>query len=203
MFEELRANPRLRMGLALALALVLVVVLNDWRVAIGERGRAVGREQARLEATAERARDTAWSQRAQEARAAREKFEASLWQAGSVGAAEAMFVDWMNREMGAAKVNNLNVIAASLPGGNTPGQAAIGPTLPAGTALMRLSVSFEFAPGVVERVLDRLAQTDRYLVVEGLTVRRRPLARVEMVVSSLARPIAEKSAAAEQKGGAR
>jgi len=74
-----------------------------------------------------------------------------------------------------------------------------GPTLPDGTALMRLSVSYEFAPGVVERVLDRLAQTNRYLVVESLTVRRRPLARVEMVVSSLARP----SAAAEQKGAAR
>jgi len=35
MFEELRANPRLRMGLALALALVLFVVLNDWRAARG------------------------------------------------------------------------------------------------------------------------------------------------------------------------
>ena len=199
MFEELRANPRLRMGLALALALVLFVVLNDWRAATGERARAVGREQARLEATAERARDTAWTQRAQEARAARVQFEASLWQAGSVGAAEALFVDWMNREMGAAKVNNLNEIAASLPGGNAPGQVTSGPTLPDGTALMRLSVSYEFAPGVVERVLDRLAQTNRYLVVESLTVRRRPLARVEMVVSSLARP----SAAAEQKGAAR
>lgn len=187
MFEELKGNARLRAGIAAALALVFVSLLLDAQGALRAKSATVARERARLETTAAQARDAVWMDRAQAARAARSELESRLWRASSTGEAEAAFVDWMNRELADAKATVTNVVSAVAPGGAAPGTSAGGPLLPEGMLLLRLNVAFAFVPGALERVLDRILGSERYVVVESLTVKQRPLPRVEMVVTSVAR----------------
>jgi hypothetical protein len=186
MFDELKTNPRLRAGIAAAAALVIVSLLLDARAALRAKAATVAREQVRLETVAAHAHDAVWIERAEAARAARAELEARLWRASSAGAAEAAFVDWMNRELGEAKATVTSVVSAVAPGGPAPGSAS-GLVLPEGILLLRLNVAFSFAPGTLERVLDRILGGGRYVVVDSVTVRQRPLPRVELVVTSVAR----------------
>jgi phage tail protein X len=187
MFDELRTNARLRLGIAAAVALVAVSLLLDARAALRAKAAAVAREQARVAGIAARSNDTVWMERAQAARALRDDLESRLWHAASAGAAEAAFVDWMNRQLLDAKATVTNVVSAVAPGAAAPGAAPTGPVLPEGTMLLRLNVAFAFAPGTLERVLDRILAGDRYTVVESVVVKQRPVPRVELIVSSVAR----------------
>jgi hypothetical protein len=187
MLDELRTNARLRAGIAAAVALVAASLLLDARAALNAKAATVAREQARVAAIAARANDTVWMERAQAARSLRDDLDARLWHAASTGAAEAAFVDWMNRCLIDAKATVTNVVSAVAPGAAAPGTSPTGPALPEGTVLLRLNVAFAFAPGTLERVLDKIVGGDRYAVVESITVKQRPVPRVEMIVSSVAR----------------
>lgn len=187
MFEELRSNARLRLGIAAAVALLAISLLLDAQAVLRAKATAVAHEQARVAAIGARSDDTVWIERAQAARSLRSDLESRLWQAASAGAAEAAFVDWMNRQLVDAKATVTNVVSAVAPGAAAPGAAATGPVLPEGTLLLRLNVAFAFAPGTLERVLDTILGSDRYMVVESVTVRQRPVPRVELIVASVAR----------------
>ncbi|HXF45980.1 MAG TPA: hypothetical protein VNK91_07660 [Burkholderiaceae bacterium] len=187
MLDELRTNARLRWGIAAAVALVAVSVLLDARAALRAKAAAVAREQARVAAIAARANDTVWMERAHAARSLRADLESRLWHAASAGAAEAAFVDWMNRQLVDAKASVTNVVSAVAPGTAAPGAAPTGPALPEGMLVLRLNVAFAFVPGTLERVLDKILGGDRYAVVESITVRQRPVPRVDMIVASVAR----------------
>jgi hypothetical protein len=187
MFEQLRGNARLRAGIALAIVLVLVTLLLDAQAAIDDRRRAVAREQARLQSMSRDVDGPLWLQRAAAARQLREQVQAALWQAGSAGAAEAAFVDWINRELAQANITNANVVSASVPAGPLGGAARPAAGLPEGHLLMRVNAGFAHSPGVLERVLERLLAGERMVTVESVSVRQRPVPRVELVIASVAR----------------
>lgn len=187
MFEQVRSNARLRAGIALAVVLVLVTLLLDVQAAIDDRRRIVSREQARLLSIKRDVDGQQWLERAAAARQLREQAEAALWQAGSAGAAEAAFVDWVNRELAQAKITDANVVSASVPVGPLAGSAQPAAGLPEGHLLMRVNAGFAHSPGVLERVLGRLLAGDRLVTVESVSVRQRPVPRVELVIASVAR----------------
>jgi hypothetical protein len=190
MLEELRSNARLRLGVLVALALVIAALLLDAQAALRTGRMAAARQQAQLARFSATARDSVWLERARAAHTLRERLDAGLWSATDAGVAEASFVDWMNRQLADAKVGSPSVLSA------IPAMGRVDmPGLPDRTRLLRLNVSFEFVPGVAEQVLDRLSASGRFLVVEGLSVRRQPVPRVELTISSVARL----TAAAEEK----
>lgn len=184
MFDELRSNARLRAGLAVVAALVAIALLLDAQAALRARSVQVAGEQARLLAVEQGAAEQVWLERAEQAAQARAGIEARLWRAPSAGAAEAAFVDWVNRELAAAQATVTNVVSATVPASGAAAGAAA--PLPDGLHLLRLNVAFAFAPGALERVLERLLAEDRLVVVESLSVRQRPVPRVQLVLTSVA-----------------
>jgi hypothetical protein len=179
--DELKSNARLRIGLVIAFGLVVVTQLLDAQAALRAKRMQATRLQTQLSQLSVSAQDSAWLERAKAAHALRERLDAGLWRASDVGVAEASFVDWMNRQLGEAKAGGPSVLSA------IPAGARVDlPTMPAGTRLLRLNVRFDFVPGAAEKMLDRLASSGRFLVVEGLSVRRQPVPKVELTVSSVA-----------------
>lgn len=182
MLDELRSNTRLRGGLAIAAALLAVTLLLDAQVALRDKRAALARQKASLAEMAQQAERGVWLERADAAQAARKRLESGLPAAPDAGVAEADFVDWMNRQLKQAGVGQANVVSA-IPAGVRSGL----PAVPDGTVYLRLNVSFEFVPGIIERLLEQLYGTGRFIVVEGLSLRRRPTQRLELIVSTVAR----------------
>jgi hypothetical protein len=186
MLDELKSNSRLRIGLAVAAGLVVITLLLDAQAALRAKGTEAAQAQARLLAFASRTKDTVWTDRAAEAARTRADLESRLWRAESPGAAEAAFVDWVNRELQAANATVTNVVSATVPGSAASSSKPAGPALPEGMHLLRLNVAFAFVPGTLERVLDRVLAQERFVVVESLSVKQRPVARVQLVIASVA-----------------
>lgn len=180
--DELRRNPRLRVGLAGVVALLAASSLLDWHARQQAREEALGRTWGQAAQLASRAGMQLWPQRAEAARAQLDTARGSWWSEPSVGLAQAAFQDFLRQQLATVNAQNVAVRIAEAEG--LARTRVYGRAEPAAPALLRVTAQLEFTspdPAATPALLAALAAHPRKVVVESLTVR--PM-RVEMRVSA-------------------
>lgn len=183
--NQLRTNPRLRMGLVLIIAIAWlygVLTLRDEVKAQNQRFRAsnlaIGRLQAQLA-------EPEWTSRAPAARALAVQLESKLWQAPTPGLAQAAYQDWVTITMVKAGITSPQVtvsVVEEAAGSNAgaPADATATPDALADLWKLKAKLYFEFNPPALMDFLATMENNDRQTVVRTLTIRKEPTPRVEM-----------------------
>jgi hypothetical protein len=180
--EQVRNNPRLRLGLWLVLGILWVSMLlsvSDWIAAASSRTRAAATDLDRLRSLAAQ---SGWEQRAEDARQQLSLLQSMTWTEPERGLAEAAMQDWVTSL--AAKAGIALRERALLPG--DPGDkrsdgaatAKHVAVLPQEYALLRMRLSFELNPQTLSAFLMELSQAPQVVRVERL--RAIPSARPAM-----------------------
>lgn len=195
---ELKANPRLRLGLWAILGIfwlyLLLLLRDELHHAAGEH-LALAKKVARAQALASQ---TEWEQRIEPAWALQVELEGRLWQAGTLGLAQAAVQDWLNQAVqqdGLARP--ISSVAAQEEAASdksfTEDQEQ---SMAADLWKVSAKLSFDFTPRKFYALMGRLYGADKQIVVESLSIRGAPVPRAEMVLSAhfqkpLASPPAE------------
>jgi hypothetical protein len=190
---QIRANPRLRLGLWLILLILWVygILLLD------ERRDADREEYARLDLKVRRAaldsEAQGWIPQAERLRVLRTNLESQVWQAPSPSLARATYQDWLNRMFSDGGATRLQ-LAVTLVEDRPPESADAATARSEGATpanrrprdlwQVRGKASFDFTPQSLLKVLTLLSENDRRNVIEALVVRRDPVPRVELTVSA-------------------
>jgi len=172
--SQLRANPRLRWGVWAILGILWfygVLVLRDEVPKRAEAYNAVARKIARTQAVATQ---TTWGARREAAVAAQAQLENRLWQAPTLGLAQATFNDWLRDASNQTKLSRPNLTIAAQED-DTKGAEGM-PKLWKVTARM----GFDFTPQSLYALLARIGGYDKAIQVESLTVRGSPTPRAEL-----------------------
>jgi hypothetical protein len=189
LLAEARGNRRLRWGLWAILGLLWaygVLALRDEAAVRANTYIVAARRAAQQETEAQ---STGWMSRAEAARVLKAQLESRLWQANSIGLAQAALQDWLSRALQAAKAVRPAVtvtasdtpVAEGAPGGGR-GQVE---------DLWKVSakLEFAFAPESLMAVLEALEGSQHTVAVESLEVRTEPTPRAEIgVVAYFQRP---------------
>lgn len=181
LMEELRDNPRLRVGLVLVVAILVGYGLLEWRdrqeVAVGEYKRLLG-QVARMGQPQQPAK---WARRASEAEEALQQARGQLWRNASTGLAQAQVQDWLNgllRKVD-AKSASVRVAEPEL----SPDAAALAARLPSDLQTLRplrARVEFNSEPTVLLTLLAALNDAPQRVVVDSLNVKQ---TRTEMLLT--------------------
>ncbi len=159
--SELRANPRLRLGLWLILLILIGYVLtwlNDYGARLqGELDQALDRHQRLLGLQG----GEAWLERAEAARSLRVSVEQQLWRAESRGLGQAEFQTWLTRVMERANLTEGLRL--------TMGQPQDGAVKATWYTTAQLEGPFEAES--LEKLLFSLVQHSSWVRVEHLRVR--------------------------------
>lgn len=182
--DELRNNPRLRWGL-LGIAGILwfycVLELRDQVQAKEDGYRALSKKIARIQSTAAQ---TDWPTRLSDARALQTRLEKDLWRETSIGLAQASFNDWLSQLAQQANLGKIQLSVAA------QGEEAAGKeksdksasAAPNGLWKASAKLAFDFNPQTFYPFLGKLANNDRQVVIESLTVRSLPAPKAEMLL---------------------
>jgi hypothetical protein len=180
LLAEIRGNSRLRLGL-LAIGGILCLYLG---LLLQEQAERAEVEQARLAARVARERAAAaeaeWLQRAEAARALRSEAEARLWQAGSLGLAQAVLRDWLEQ---AAQQAGLAKLQLAVAGQEQQGEKDDG-GVSAGLWKAGARLSFEFNPRTLQTFLRLLREHRHDVIVENLQIRGVSGLRAEVAVAA-------------------
>lgn len=189
---HLRDNPRLRWGAWIIIAILWfygVLELRDVAAAKRESLQATSKQLARMQALGAE-RD--WPSRRAAAQALRRELEGRLWQAGTVGLAQAAFQDWLTQtaqKSGLARP----VIAVAAQEETAGGRVQLWKA----TAQMR----FDFEPTSFYRFTAQLASEQRGAFVESLAIRGTPARAEVVVVAFFQRPVQGSAAVPPAAGG--
>ncbi|MBV8502050.1 MAG: hypothetical protein JO006_10050 [Paucibacter sp.] len=196
MMQELRSNPRLRVGMALVLVILVSYALMLWqdrqRLA-AQRYRQLAIEQLRL---SQQHSLQAWPQRASDAASLMPRYEAHLWHQASFGLAQAELQDWLRQALRAVSAQGANVkIADADPAATLLGSSDSASTQEGTDEAGRTSADAHWPPTRVGAQLDytntdpqltlallaAFAAEPRTVTVDNLSIKP---GRVEMRVSA-------------------
>ncbi len=172
LFEELRSNPRLRIGLALVVAILLGYGLLEWRdrqeAGMADYKRLLG-QVARMGQPQQPAQ---WAQRASEAAAALQQARSQLWRNASTGLAQAQVQDWLNGLLRQVDAKSASVrVAEPELNPDAPTLASRLPQELKATQPLRARVEFNTDPSVLLTLLAALNDAPQRVVVENLAVK--------------------------------
>jgi hypothetical protein len=178
-----RANPRLRWGLWLIAGILWFYAVLLLRDEAGARRLAVENLSKRAARAQSLAGEADWPARLRSAQAVQQNLESRLWQAGTLGLAQAAFQDWLNQAARQAGLSRpvITVAAPEESPANRPPASAPGvppPDLWKATARLR----FDFDPAALYRLLAQIESHEKMLSVESLTMRSAPTPGAEIVV---------------------
>ena len=171
--EDVRENPRLRMGLWVVLGIAsfyLVLLVSDRREATRAESRQLAERIARLERAAEQGD---WQIRAENARARLISMEQGFWNSSSRGLAQAEFESWLLQQ---AEQSGLGRAKAT-----TDSPVSAGDTSGLWTVTTQLDVEFE--PRPLYRFLRSVEGHDKLVVVSRLAVGERGSDRASLTLS--------------------
>jgi hypothetical protein len=190
--NDLRHNLRLRLWLALivgAVGLYGILLLRDALHNAEQQQQAVVRSVGRLQA---QLTQTEWLERLPAAKILAVQLEGRLWQAPTAGLAQAALQDWLNASLIQSKatkplitVTVLDEITAGGDGNaapvNPPAATADGaPATPPDLWKIKAKVGFDFTPESLLAFLNRIENHDQQIIVDALSVRKEPIAHVEV-----------------------
>jgi hypothetical protein len=195
---EIKANPRLRLGLWLIIGIVWlygVLLLRDEARHTASEHQVLARKVARAQA---QAAQTEWTERVEPAQAVQLKLENRLWRENTIGLAQAAFQDWLNQAVQQATLTRPMVTVAaqeeSAPEKNATGATETG--MNGDIWKVSAKVGFDFTPKGLYALMGRLSGHDKQIVVETLIVRGAPSPRAEMVlVAHFQKPSAQENMA--------
>lgn len=187
---DLQSTPRLRLWLALivaAIGLYSLLVLRETLQNAEQKERAASLTISRLHAQLGQAE---WLERLPPAQVMHAQMEGRLWQAPTGGLAQAALQDWLTAALAQAKATKTMLTVtmideltadASAPAPAPAGAAGDG-TAPTPPDLWKIkaTVGFDFNQTSLLDLLQRIEAHDKHLVVNALSVRKEPLARVEI-----------------------
>ncbi len=189
LFNQLRANVRLRIGVVLIIAmgwlygvLTLRDEVNDQNQRFRSSTQAIGRLKAQLA-------QTDWGTRATTARALAVQLEGKLWQAPTPGLAQAALQDWLMKTMAKSGIANPQVTVAVVEDANPGNNASAPPSDPAAPNdandpadlwKLKAKLNFELNPPALMDFLAALETNAQQTTVRILTARKDPAPRVEM-----------------------
>lgn len=160
--DELKINPRLRLGSWLIIALLIgyfALLLRDYQSQLVQDYQ---RALERLDHLQTVARQTQWAERAQQAKILRSQLEASLWQANTQGLAQATFQQWLKTQLDNSKVENAHLQVK--PAVNVPQRENLW--------MVQAQVDANFSAPTLERFLAIMAKHPLLVVTEHLEIRR-------------------------------
>lgn len=197
LLNHLRGNPRLRWWLALivgVMGLYGVLLLHDALQVAERQYNGLAQSISRLEA---QSRQTEWLARVAPAKAVAVQLEGRLWQAPTAGLAQAALQDWLSAALVDAKatkplisVTVLDEIATGSADGGAGSSGQPNPSPGAGGAAatppdlwkVKAKLGFDYTAPTLLALLSRIENNDKQLIVDVLTVRKEPLAHVELEV---------------------
>ncbi len=162
LLQELKTNPRLRIGLALILVVLWVYgllelgTLNQTRL---ESYTRLARKAAQLKS---QARQEAWITRASEVATLKTQVESSLWNESSSGLALARWQDWLDDTLNTAGATRHTINISESIGKQPEGQR---------WQPMRARIEFDSTPDRLNNVLYLLEKAEKLTQIETLTVR--------------------------------
>lgn len=180
--NELRSNYRLRIGLALIVGIVWLSLLLDLREqnsAQIDQYRQTASQLARFDS---QQKQTQWVTRAQEATGALTKAESRLWQNPTLGMTQAEMRDWLLQQLQQAKATRFAVKVSE--SGDERGENknnGKSDDAPAGLVRVRAKLEFNTDSVALNSLLGALANAERQIVVESLTVKQ---PRTELTVAA-------------------
>jgi hypothetical protein len=187
--DELRASPRLRLGLLAIAATLALYGLLEWHDHQERRALELQRLQQQVQRLANRPAVDPWPGRLEEARAALESAEQLLWVNSSVGLAQAQFQDWLREQLRQANLQNpaIRVSEASAPARSSSGSpdpvgGAASASAAATADLLQVAAQVEFAlpdPKALVALLAGMSDSQRPVIVESLVMKAQ---RVDMRV---------------------
>jgi hypothetical protein len=198
LWETLRANPRLRLGLWL-IGFILwgygLLLLDEHLQAARADYTTTASRHARALAIAA---DTAWPKRLRAIRALEAQVDSRLWREASPGLAQATFQDWLGQAMRSANfVNPLLAVSVHEASPDPDGQAGTPAMWKASARL-----SSDFTPAGLAAFLKLLAEHDKAIVVESLVIKgstSKP--RVELSLAAYFQPPAREAGEPATGGG--
>ena len=175
LLAELKASPRLRVGLALVAAVLWVDGLLSLREQIDEAAKRHAQLAGQINRLRQYAAQTDWPERAKQAQMAQVELEGRLWRGGTPGLAQAAFQDWLAQNVGKAGLAHHE---------ETPAQEGDLHKAGEGGEIWKIKakLTFDFAPRGFTDWMAALASAERQIAVEKLTVRTEPAPRVEAVL---------------------
>ena len=178
LMNELKANPRLRAGLWLCVAIFWfygIVNLQEVSVAKAKEYETLVKRSARSQATAEQ---KAWQGWVDDARVIERSLANRLWHEPTQGLAQAAFQDWLVQALQQTAIVKPQLTVVAQEGPKSQG------TSKTDDEIWKVSarVTFDFDPRTFTQFIDKLANHDKWVVLETLNVRGSPSAKTEMTL---------------------
>lgn len=178
---ELKANPRLRLGLSAIVGILWfygLLALHDSVQAKRASYEAVSQRVLRMRDIAQQSE---WPKRRDEARSLQVKLEHHLWRGSTLGLAQATFHDWLNQAAIQAKLTRVQLLVA---GEGEPHRRTDAPRGAMATKLWKVSakLAFDFDPRTFYPLLRRISNSERKVIIESLTIHRRPTPKAQLLL---------------------
>jgi hypothetical protein len=177
LLAEIKASPRLRIGLALVFSVLWANGLLSLRDLLADAAKRHGQLTAQITRMRQYAKQTDWPERAKEAQMVITAQEVRLWHSGTPGLAQAAFQDWLVQNLKKAVVSRQE--ATLIQEGSTH-------KLENGEDIWKIKarLSFDFSAQSFNTWIALLASAERQVVIEKLTVHVEPIPRVEAILAA-------------------
>ncbi len=172
--NELRQNPRLRIGLGIIVALLLTYGLSRLHVYEKQLQQNYQEVTGRWQQLKEVAGQTQWANHAQQAVVLREQLEQQLWQANTKGMAQAVLQTWLQEEIFFAQIKDAGLKM----------QTTL--SVPKYPNLWQISAELQadFEPKTLQKLLLAIEGYEKLTVVERLEIRYASRSRMTLGVTA-------------------
>lgn len=193
LLAEIKANPRLRLGLCAILGIAWLygsLLLRDESQRAASEYQAFAKKVAR---TTAQAGQNEWLERAETAQAAQLQLESRLWRESTLGLAQASFQDWLNLAVQQAGVARPVLTVAAQEESTTDKKPSVAKTS-GNNGLWKISakLSFDFTPKSLYALMKLLSDHEKQIVVETLMIPGTPTPRAEiMLIAYFQKPAAQ------------
>lgn len=205
LLAELKANPRLRMGLWVIVGVLWfygVLALRDEVQRNNDSYVALSKRVAR---TQETAAQSEWPNRLGDTKSLQLNMESRLWRENTIGLAQATFHDWLNQLAQQASLAKVQLLVAAQDeesakeaAGSDGGKEHIT------SSLWKVSAkfSFDFNPQSFYPLMSRMTGHEKKVIVESLVIRSTPAPKAELLlVAYFLKPAAATAAQLAQNNG--
>jgi len=176
--NQIRANPRLRIGVWLILGIFWLyglLELRDIRQEVQDNHHSVAERVARMQGQASQ---TAWLTRAESTKLIEAGMESHLWQASSGGMAQAVLEDWLRSTLTDAGAIQLQIKVAVLDDVNLTSEEE--ESTPSDLWKVRANLSFSINPENLTSVVSKIELSERYVAIEMIKIHNEVVPRLDM-----------------------
>lgn len=178
--NQIRANPRLRIGIWLILGILWlygVLELRDYLQEVQDKHRAAAERVSRMQVQKSQ---TDWLTRVGPAKTMAANMENRLWHASSSGLAQAIVEDWLQSTLTNAGASQPQFKVVVVEEANQAGDE--GKTMPSDLWKVRANLSFGINPANFAGVLSKIEFSERQVVIETMKIRNEAVPRVDMQI---------------------